>query len=336
MGLFSSKTENKITKDPAGFVQPGLSNSVGNYADLALPEAYGGDWQAQLNPMLSGAWNNMYNDPTGQGFMQQSGQAGSMGLNAMGQGMDAMGQGNAFQFDQNLFDQSMGNLMPGLQGSYDAATRDIGRNLNWNTLPGLDMGNIGAGQQGGTALGKQSALATGMAQDRASDIGAGLYQNAINQSSQNAMKAGAGNQSAQNNIIGQYGNMANMGLNAMGQGFNMNQGMLNNQLQAGTGQQGYSQQGNDMNRAHFDQQQTLPWIYEGKRLSNLTNPGSAFGTTTNEQSSDPGLGNIGLQLGSAWLGGGGGNPFSGIMGGGGGGQPSGSLYDGSFMPTNLF
>jgi len=295
--LFKSKQSQSTTNSPAGFVKPWLQQSAAAYGNLATPQAYADPWQATLNPMLSGAWDSLYGGGAGPGYMDQLGMYGDYGSQAL---MNLQG---GFQFDQGLFDQTMANLMPGLQGSYDAATRDNNRALNWNTLPGLNLDAAMGGQQGSTKLGQQTALARGMTMDRNADIGASMYQNALNQAQSAGMTGGMQN-------MGNYANLAGMGMNAIGTGFDMNQALLNNMLMAGTGMQGYNQQGIDMARAQWDQQQMNPWIYEGQRLGQLGQIGSQFGTTTQTGSSSPGWGNIGLQLGSAWLGGGGGNPFS--------------------------
>ena len=63
MGLFTSSTESESTNEAADFVAPHLEASTAAYGTLATPEAYDEPWQAGLDPMLSGAWQNMYNNP---------------------------------------------------------------------------------------------------------------------------------------------------------------------------------------------------------------------------------------------------------------------------------
>jgi hypothetical protein len=310
MGIFSSKQKTKSTNDPSAMVQPFLQNSVSNYGNLNTPQSYQGDWQADMNPMLSGAYGNMYDNQYGQNALDQGAQAGQMGMDAMG----SLNEG--FQYDQGVYDQTMDNLMPGIQGSYDAATRDGNNNLNWNTLPGLNMGLSTSGQQGSSKGGQQTALAQGMAMNRNADIGASMYQNAMGSANANAMNAGGQNLNA-------FGQVAGMGLNQMNQGFGQNQDMLNNQLIAGQGQQAYDQMGNDMDRQQWNEDEMNPWEFEAQRLGNLTNTGNTFGTQRSTNSSNPGIGNIALQAGMAYATGGGsllaggGNPFS----SGGGGNP---------------
>ena len=320
MGWFDSKQKSSVTNSAAEFVQPHLTNSVNNYGSLPTPEAYGPNWQAGLNPNLSNSWDQMNNNPYGNQYQQNMAGWGNQAMTAMGNALaDPNGQ---FKYNQGVYDQTMGNLMPAMQGTYDAATRDNNRQLNWSTLPGIDMGQSFSGQQGSTKGGQQSALAQSMTGDRNADIGASIYQNAVNQANSNAMSSGSQNLNAQ---MGMYG----MGQDALNSAYGMNQGNIGMANNAGTQQQNFDQQGVDLSRAQWDAQQQNPWIYEGMRLQNLTNTGSAFGTTTNTSTNSPGLGNVALQLGSAYLSGGGGNPFTGFTGGGGGGGFNPGLNSGA-------
>ena len=322
MGLFDSKSKSTSTNEAADWVQPHLTRSTDAYGNLTTPGAYGGNWQAGLNPMLSGAWGNMYGNQPGQDYMTQMGQSAGGAMDAYNKqrfAMDDMGT-NPFRMDQAAYDQTMANLMPGIQGSYDAAARDIGRDLDWTQLPGMEATAAGLGLQGSTKLGQGSALAQGMASDRLADVSSGLYQNAANQAQNAAMTAGQQNLQGNVNLLDSYGRYGQSGMN---NAFDMNQGMMSNQLLAGQGQQGYNQAGIDYNRQQFNEQQQNPWVYESQRLNNLSNVGNTFGTQTTSETSSPGLGNVALQLGSAYLGGGGGNPFAGMMGGGGAGGGTG-------------
>jgi hypothetical protein len=308
--IFKSEKESTQTNQAAGFVDPYLRESTANYGNLTTPGAYGGDWQAGMNPMMSGSLDNMFNNTAGNQYQQSMGGFGGDAMSAMSAQM--ADPNNAFQFNQGVYDQTMGNLMPAMQGTYDAATRDNNRDLNWNQLPGIDMAAAGSGLQGSTKQGQQSALASAMTGDRNADIGASIYQNATNQAQNAGMNAGSQNMAAQQNLF-------NTGANSLNNAYSMNQGNLQNQYGAGQYQQGFDQQGADFNRQQWDTEQTNPWLYEGQRMQNLTNTGNTFGTQTNTQESSPGLGNVGLQLAGAWLGGGGGNPLAGFGGGDGAG-----------------
>lgn len=299
--LFSPEQENSTTVTMPDWIQSQIQSGVNNVAGFSPDDFYQGNWQAELNPMLSGAWNNMYNNPAGQQYMDQVAGAGQMGLQGMQQGMDYMGDLRSggspqFQYDQGVFDQTMGNLMPGLQGQFDAGSRDMTRNLEWNQLPGLDMQAAGMGLQGSTKLGQQSALAEGMTQDRIADFGSSLYSNAVNQAQGAAMGAGSQNLSAdmntQGSLLSGYNNYANMGLGAMGDAFNMNQGIMGNQLAAGQGQQGYDQQSIDMMR----QQMMFPYEFYQNQLGTMGNIGGLFAGQDSFGGYSPGLGNVALDF----------------------------------------
>lgn len=315
MGLFSSEqkteSESKSQLKAADFVQPYLEDSTAAYGSLETPEAYTGDWQAGLNPMLGGAWQNMYGPSAiGNQIANQSMYANNAGL----YGLNNLNQG--FQYDQGVYDQTMQNLQPAMQGTYDDAVRGNNRDLNWNTLTGIDLASSMSGQQGGTKNQQNTALAQGMTADRNADVASQIYQNATNQANTNAMTAGQQSLNA-------YGQAAGLGMQNMGLGFDIYQQGLQNQLAAGQGYQNYAQQGADFDRAAWDQNQQNPWLYEAQRLGNLSNTGAQFGEQTSSSNStstsDPGLGNIAMQAAAAYFTGGASLGAGGLMGGGSGG-----------------
>ncbi len=231
-----------------GSAQGGVNDIMARAGNLAPWSYYPQSTVADMNPYMHGSLNNLYNNPSGNLYQSQMGSFGGQATQSMASQMKNPNQ--AFQYNQGTFDRSMSNLMPALQGSYDAATRDNNRNLNWSTLPGLDMGAAVAGQQGGTKLGQQSALATAMTGDRNADIGASMYQNAVNTANRDAMFAGQQNLGAQMDLY----QLGSAGLNSA---YNMNAGNLQNQYLAGTGRQGYdqSQLTDSVNRFNFNQQE---------------------------------------------------------------------------------
>ena len=261
----------------------------GQIADLQTPEYYQGQLVAEQNPWLQNALGGMagYGQGMGGDIASLMQGAGTAGLGAFNQGLDYMsglqGSPNQFQYDQGTFDTTMQNLMPGLQGSFDEATRDINRNLNWNTLPGLDMSFADA--QGATKQGQASALARGMAQDRSADIGSQLYQNALNQAQTAAYGAGGQNLASANNLqnqlLSQYGNYANIGSGMLNQAYNMGGQNLGMGLQAGQLQQGYDQSLIDAEMAKHNFGQQAPWLALQNQLNmvNAQKMGSAPQTT---------------------------------------------------------
>jgi hypothetical protein len=299
-----------------GFLQDDWQNIAGGIQHLQTPEYYGGQQIADVNPYLGGAWDNMYSNPAQNAMMGQAQMAGGIGMDAMSNLNDG------FQYDQGVYDQTMANLMPAMQGSYDAATRDNNRNLNWNELTGLDMGMSAAGHQGSTKHAQGAALAQGMNMDRNADIGASMYQNATNQAQNAAMMGGQQSLNA-------AGQAANYGMQGMGMGFDMQQQVLKNQLAAGQGVQGYDQSliNADMDRFNFEQQ--APWtalaaqneMINANRLGSAPSPGPV-GMNTWESLTGGAQAGLGLYQGGM---------DAGWWGGNGVGQPSANTF-----PDNSF
>jgi len=286
-----------------------------NISNLQDPQAYGGPWTAGLNPMLNQSWMGgmQFGQPGGAGAnaadLSGFAGAGMLGYGA-GQGMDYMNQlrqqgPQQYQYDQGTYNQVMGNLMPGLQGQFDAAMRDPTRQFNEQTLPGINMGSIGSGGQFGTKAFNQGAIASRGLQDRAADTASGLWANAANQANQAGYGAGGLNlqsgQNLQNNLLGGYNNMASMGGNLVNQGYNMGAQNLQMQNTIGGQRQAYEQSIIDNQRAQWDQQQQLPWTAQQNRqnlysgLSGGTNQGgtnTGFANTVNGAQTALGMWNM--------------------------------------------
>ena len=232
--------------------------------NLPTPEYYGGQLIADQNPYMQQALAGMggYGDGRGGRMADLSYLAGIGGLNQFGEGMRHMDRlaGDGFMYDQGTFDQTMGNLMPGLQGAYDAATRDITRDLNWNTLPGIDMASSQLGLQGNSKVGQASALERGMAADRAADVGSALWMNAANQAHEAAMRGGLADLDLGQNLVGQYANYGNMGGQMLNQGYNMGLSNLGVGMEAGQAQQLYDQSLIDAEMDKWNYNQMAPWI----------------------------------------------------------------------------
>lgn len=291
----------------------------GQIVGLETPEYYGGQLIADQNPWLQNALGGMagWQDGIGQQLM---------GVNALG-GIGAAQEGmrggldylselrsmeSPFQYNQGVFDQTMGNLMPGLQGQFDAATRDINRDLNWSTLPGIDMAGVGAGHMGSTKVGQMGALATGMAQDRAGDIGSALYTNAANQAHGAAMDAGRMNLDFAGSMVDDYGSFSELGNRYMGSAYDMGVGNLGMGFDAGNYQQNYDQSriGAEMDKWNFNEQ--APWTALSEQLrmlmSQSSNPAPNTGMSPWEGAMNginAGLGIYGMGQDMGWWGSGG-------------------------------
>lgn len=265
--------------------QNGVKDTQAAISGLQPQVYYPGSTVAGMNPTYDAALTGgaTFVSPWGYGadLMRQSANAGTGSLNALNTGLDLANQirttpGGPFQYGQNVYNQTMNNLMPAMQGTYDAATRDNNRALNWSTLPGLNMAGVGAGQQGSSKLGQGSALATAATMDRNADIGASIYQNAVNQANQNAMVAGGQNLDANMGLLDAYGRYGSQGADLMKQAYEMGSRNIDTGLQVGGIRQNYDQSLTDADvaRWNFNQQEPSDFLARKMELFNSGAMGS--------------------------------------------------------------
>ena len=283
------------TGDPIADVKHIYGKDFGNqyvnpWRDMIMnmpqQEYYPGQTVADMHPGVSAGYQGMIDFGQNNPAYGLQSMQGAAGLNSLGLGNQFLQQsmqqgGPSFQYDQNAYDQSMANLMPAMQGTYDDMTRDIGRELNWSTLPGIDMGSAMAGGFGSSRGDLASGMATGMAEDRMADIGSQIFQNASNQSQDAAMRGGLGTLNAQ---LGSQGQMlsgaqglANVGLPGIGDAYQTGLGNNAAMVQGGLGFQGYDQSLLNADKAAWDFGQSQPWLDEANRISLLNQtvtPGS--------------------------------------------------------------
>ena len=243
---------------------------MNQYAALPPMEYFPGQTWAPTNQKLKSGIQGLFSQSSPGGGLfgtaQNTKKMGNRALKAgFGEGIGYLQnlkqQGpNQFNYDQGTFDTTMGNLMPGLQGSYDAAMRDPIRQFNEQTIPGINMGASGAGQAFGTRGANQTAIAARGLQDRAADTASQLWANAANQANAGAMAGGQMNLGSANKMVDTltqgFQNYANMGLNANNQGYNMMSQNLGNKIDAGNMVQGNNQAkvDEDVNRYNFNMQ----------------------------------------------------------------------------------
>ena len=253
--------------------------------DLKAPSYYPNSTIAPYSDQMQQALNRLYNSGAPGHFGQQaqanSFYAGKNALSGVNTGMNYMNRlnlfgPNQFNYDQGTFDQVYGNLMPGIGGAQDAATRDIYRQLGEQQLPGIRSAASGTGGGYGTKAFNEGAIATRGALDRAADVNAQFRMNALNQANQGGMRGGELNLGSANDLnralIQGYTNMGNLGANLVNQGFNMNQANLGNAMQAADYRQNTLQQMQDEDVKRWNYQQQLPWSTTERRLSMM--PGS--------------------------------------------------------------
>jgi len=304
-----------------------------NIKNLQDPTSYGGPWSAGLNPMLNQSWMGgmAFGQPGGYGA-NASNMAGLAGTQALGYGQGASQRymnhmlwsgPQQYKYDQGTFNQVMGNLMPGMQGAYDAAMRDPIRQYSEQTIPGINQGAVASGQGFGTRPQNQSAIAARGLADRGADTASGLWMNAANQANQAGYGAGGMNlqsgQALQSNLLNNYGNYAQIGGQLLNQGYNMGAQNLQMQNTIGGQRQAYEQQLFDRERERWNEQQTLPWTAQGNRQALYTQLSNG---APNQGGVNTGFSNAvnGAQLGLGLY-----NMFQGGFGGG-------SQYPGGINP----
>ena len=109
---------------------------------------------------------------------------------------------------------------PYVDAMIDANSRDVTRNLTEDTLPSIDRSASGTGNINSSRAGVAAGIARRGAEDRIADISASIRGNAYNQGLSMAQQDRAQNLSALGSAANAYGNLANSGVNALGQASN--------------------------------------------------------------------------------------------------------------------
>lgn len=241
-----------------------------NVLDLPEQQFFEGQTYANLNPAITNAYNQMINFGSGVGGDVLSGQLmqGGAGLGNFLAGSGYMNQlqnqgGPQFGFDQGTYDQTLGNLLPTLQGTYADLTRDIDRNLMEQQIPGLNSAAAMSGNMPSTRAGVAQGIMERGAADRKGDIASQLTSNAVNQAQAAGMAGGMGNLrsdlSTMGNLLQGYGNFANIGLPGLMNAYNTGKGNIGMGLAGGSGFRDFEQLGIDEAVDRFNFQQQAPW-----------------------------------------------------------------------------
>ena len=331
MGLFSSSQTTTTKTDPYGAARGPMDSALSFMGSQPYMQAYGGPYNAAINPLLSQNLSNM--GTAGNSLYNQTFQPG---LDMMGRGMTGyenqlsalQNRGpNQFRFDQGTANTIMNNYMPGLQSQAALQGKLSSRALQSDL--GQLMGAAGAAGQFGTGVGSklagQSAAASALNQEALQRNIKNLYMGARGQANQAGLNAGLQNMNALNRndaqVLGGYGNLANMGKGMAGMGL---QG-LGLGLKAGQIQQGLDQFGIDSARQQFMDRQMIPMQDAMARAQLAGNLGQAFGTTTSRTKNNPSLmsslGQVAGLAGSVFGGLGGTAGLSSLFGFGGGAGP---------------
>lgn len=260
--IYGAKKGAQRAWSPYGPAKDGLNQSIDALAGLPMMEAYDGSYTADQNPMMIGALQSMYSNPMGNMFADQMmGEYGndlaSLGLEGYMDQLDTM-QVNGpreFEYDNALFDQTMGNYMPGLESLVENNGRMTTRQMNSDLARLRAAGGLG----GNTKVDQESALAQALAAENADKFATNAFNSAFGTANNNAMGAGQFNLNSANaydqNMLNSYGSFMDAGFNNMITGNQQNTANINMQGLAGQVQQGYDQLAIDNSRMqHFDKQ----------------------------------------------------------------------------------
>jgi len=232
------------------YVDANLEGSQGALDGVLSTGAYQGDTLAAPNQFQTGTANTMGNFGTN---MMNSGNA-MMG-NTAGFGNNANSlygqyQGMADAAQQDRLSNAMNYASANSGSLVDAAMRDDRRNLQENTLTGIDMAAMGSGNMNSSRAGVAEAVANRAYDDRRADVATNiqnsLIDRSLNQQAQQFRDQGSALQGAgqaNTNLMSAYG----MGMDTLGTGANFG-------MNAGNSLQGFNQaQLNDQKKRFEDQ-----------------------------------------------------------------------------------
>jgi len=308
--LFGSTKKTTTTdegpwKDQAPYVKDALSKSQGLFNAKSGTAAYAGDTYANANELTTNAAKDtgVYAAGAGKDAADATTLSGMGLLGQSGNYMDSLGAyGAAAGADNtasNIKNAGMYADNPYLSGQIDAATRDVGRNLNENTLPGIDRAAVGSGNINSSRAGIAEGIAMRGAQDQAGDIAANMRGNAYNQGIQTA----ANDAQFRTNSMGQASN--NLGAAVQSGVANTAQGVDTSYQNLGkSGLAGGVLQADEQGQLSADQNQ---WNANDTREQGLlnnyygtigANNWGKSGNTTEETKSNPGIFGAAMGLGS--------------------------------------
>lgn len=230
------------------YVDNNLKGSEGALNNVLDAGAYTGNTYAGPNDFQTGTANTMGN--FGMGMMNSGnammGNNAGFGANANNMYGQYQGMANAAQQQDrlgnaiNYANQNTGSLL-------DTAMRDDRRNLQENTLTGIDNAAMGSGNMNSSRAGVATAVANRAYDDRRSDMASNIQNSLIDRSLNTQNQAFADQQNALTGAMNANTGIANaygVGMNTLGEGANFG-------MNAGNALQGYDQaQLNDMQKRY--------------------------------------------------------------------------------------
>ena len=228
------------------FIKDNMQSVTDTYKNMLETGPYQGSFYAGPNDMQTTANTALYDMGTanmgiGQNLMNQAGGFANNANSLFGQ---YSGMVNRPDMMSRATDYAMDNMNPIVQ----AMMRDSTRQLNEQTLPGINKMASGSGNVNSSRAGVADALANRAYDDRMADVRSDVFNSlrnaSLNQSNTQfgqSMDALRGASAANNTL----GNAFTTGANVATSGGNM-------ALGAGANQQGYDQAALDADRAQFD------------------------------------------------------------------------------------
>jgi len=230
MGLFSgsttTKTNEKFDTGPSSFQKPYLDQTFNAaqsiYANAKDTPYYQGDTYARMSSEGRDTLARLKSFASTQGLGTAS-TLGTLGTEMSGyagkaasaiDGFSAMANEDATA--QNIASAQRYASNPFLDGQIDAASRDVTRNLSESILPSIDRSASASGNINSSRAGVASGIAQRGAADRIADIAASLRGDAYSQGLSLAQGDRASKLSAMSSAAGAYGNLASMGIDALG------------------------------------------------------------------------------------------------------------------------
>lgn len=250
------------------YIERSYDRAEGALNDSLEQGAYQGQTYADQNPYFQ----------AGNHYMGGMGAMGGQGA------FDVMQQGQGFANNYaDLYQQGGADRMQTAQdyaiensgGLVNAAMRDDRRNLEENTMPGINQGASGSGNMNSSRAGIAEAVANRGYDDRKADVTAGIQQNLMGQSINQQNQQFSDQMRANQGLQQGYG----QGINAMNQFGNMMTGAGNNFMNY---QQGYmnDQRNRYENQRDFALDQNIK--YQGGILNN-----AVYNTTPGETPEKP-------------------------------------------------
>lgn len=233
------------------YVDANLKGSQSALDGVLNQGAYQGQTYAGANDFQTGTANTMGN--YGMDMMKSGnammGNSSGFGDNANALYGQYQGMADSAQ-QQDRLGTAMNYASANSGGLVDAAMRDDRRNLQENTLTGIDNAAMGSGNMNSSRAGIATAVANRAYDDRRADVATNIQNNLVDRSLGQQAQQFSDQQMALSGAMNANAGVANaytMGMNTMGQGANFG-------MTAGDRMQGFEQANLNDQRQRFEDQ----------------------------------------------------------------------------------